>query len=71
MYSLLQSHLILLTVLWFQKGNVDTPLTVSLFPLECSYLECLKAYKFAELLRVTVPYVTWLFKVYRKGTHHP
>ena len=61
----------LLIVLKFQKGNVGTLLTVPLFPLECSYLECLRAYEFAELLRVTVPCVTWLFKVYRKGTHHP
>ena len=41
---------------------MDTPLTVPRVPLECSCLKCLKAHKFAELLRVAVPCITWLFK---------
>ena len=36
-YSLLQSYLMLLIDLKFQKGNIGTPVTVPLFPLECSY----------------------------------
>ena len=43
--------------------NVDTPLTVPRVPLGCSCLEYLKAHKFAELLRVAVPCITWLFKI--------
>ena len=50
---------------------MDTPLTAPPVPLECSHLKYLKIHKFAELLRVAVPCITWLFKAYQKGTHHP
>ena len=50
---------------------MDTPLTVPPIPFGCSHLKCLRIHKFAELLRVAVPCITWLFKTYRKGTHHP
>ena len=50
---------------------MDTPLTVPHAPLGCSSLKCLKADKFAELLRVAVLCITWLSKIYRKRTYHP
>ena len=50
---------------------MDTPLTAPPVPPECSHLKYLKIHKFAELLQVAVPCTTWLFKTYRKGTHHP
>ena len=50
---------------------MDTPLTAPHTPPECSSLKCLKADRFAELLRVAVPCITWLSKIYRKRTYHP
>ena len=49
---------------------MDTPITIPRVPLGCSYLKRLKAHKFAELFRVAVPCITWLFKIYRKRTYH-
>ena len=71
MCSLLQFCLVFPTVLLLVKGNVDTPLTVPHAPPECSNLKCLKSGKFAELLRVAVPCITWLSQIYRKRTYHP
>ena len=46
---------------------MDTPPTVPRVPFGCSCLKYLKAHKFAELLRVAVPCITWLSKTYWKG----